>query len=84
MSNNEFLYEVKRIVGNGEKNHMKVIRKLKGIGFKEVNGGKSGHYYFTHERLGNYKACIGSSVSDSRWGLNFVRDVRHAMWKAAA
>jgi hypothetical protein len=84
MSDEEFLYEIKRIVANGEKNHMKVIRKLKELGFKEVGGGKRGHYFFTHRRLGNYKACIGSSVSNSRWGLNFVREIRHAMWKAAA
>ena len=79
MNDKEFLNEVKRIVGNGDKNHIKILRKLRGLGFVVGRGGKSGHMHLTHPRLGGYKATIGSSESCPRWGLNFVSQLRHAM-----
>ena len=83
MSNEEFIKEIKKAV-IGEKSHKKVVRKLNALGFEEVKG-KNGRSFFTHKRLGNYKASIGGvSLSDARWGLNFVSEIRHAMWKVAA
>ena len=83
MSNKEFIKEIKRVVGYGDKNTQKVVRRLVGeLGFKLVDG-SNGHYHLTHERLGAYKATIGSSVSHA-WGGAFVSNIRHAMWNAAA
>ena len=83
MSDKVFLSEIKRIVGYGDKNTQKVVRRLVSeLGFTLLPGGK-GHYYLTHERLGGYKATIGSSVSHE-WGGVFVSKIRHAMWKVAA
>ena len=83
MSDKEFIYEVKHIVGYGDKNTQKVVRRLVSeLGFSLVQGGR-GHYHLTHPRLGGYKATIGSSVSCA-WGGAFVSNIRHAMWKEAA
>ena len=82
MRNEEFIKGIKKIVV-GEKNTKKAVRKLTSIGFVVVDG-KNGHFHLAHECLGNYKATIGTSVSDARWGLNFVSQIRHAMWKVAA
>jgi len=83
MNNKEFVNEVKRIVGYGDKNTQKVVRRLVSeLDFQLVEGGR-GHYHLVHPRLGGYKATIGSSVSCA-WGGAFVSNIRHAMWKAAA
>ena len=80
MSNEKFLKEVKSIVGYGDKNTQKAVRRLVSeLGFNLVKGGGCGHYHLTHVRLGGYKATIGSSVSCG-WGNNFVSQIRHAMW----
>lgn len=80
MSDEKFLKEVKSIVGYGDKNTQKVVRRLVSeLGFVLVKGGGNGHYHLTHVRLGEYKATIGSSVSRA-WGGIFVSNIRHALW----
>ncbi len=84
MSDKQFINEIKKAV-IGEKSQKKVMRKLVALGFEEVKG-KNGRYFFTHKRLGNYKVNIGrdATLSDPRWGLNLMAQIRHAMWKLAA
>ena len=79
MSDEKFLKEVKSIVGYGDKNTQKAVRRLVSeLGFTLVKGG-NGHYHLTHVRLGGYKVSIGSSVSRA-WGGIFVSNIRHVMW----
>lgn len=83
MSNEEFIKEIKKIVV-GEKNAHKAVRKLTTIGFRLVEGGKNGVSHLTHERIGNHKVSIGTLRYEAKWGLNFITQIRHAMWKVAA
>ena len=83
MSNEEFIKEIKKAV-IGEKNNKKVVHKLIALGFEEVRGGKKGVSHLTHERLGGNKVTLGNLASDIRGVMNFLTQIRHAMWKAAA
>ena len=75
--------ETKKIVV-GESNPRRAIRKLEGIGYRVVDN-KGTVFYLSHDCLGTRKFPIASRKGcDSRWGLNFVSEIRHAMWRAAA
>ena len=77
-----FIKKVKNAVV-GETNSEKTIRNLNALGFVVVDKRK-GHIHLSHPWLGSHKFTIGTSVSDWRWGHNFVSQVRHAMGKVAA
>ena len=86
MNNNKtetFIKETKKIVV-GESKPRHAIRKLEGIGYRVVKD-KGGVVYLSHDCLGTRKFPIAMRKGcDSRWGLTFVREIRHAMWKVAA
>jgi len=83
MNNEAFINETKKIVV-GESNPRRAIRKLEGIGYR-VADNKGTVFYLSHDCLGTRKFPIATRKGcDSRWGLTFVRDIRHAMWKIAA
>lgn len=78
---NEFLKETKRIVKSGKRSE-KIVAKLTTLGYVVVKD-KNAHHHLTHPFIGHAKLTIGCSPS-SNWGDNFVREVRHAIWNAAA
>lgn len=78
---NAFLKETKAIVNSGKRAE-KIVAKLATLGYV-VFKQKAGHHHLTHPLVGNAKLTIGCSPS-SNWGDNFVREVRHAIWNAAA
>lgn len=84
MSENQikhFLTAVRRAV-TGTANPRRVLTLLRGLGFVEVPGGRCGHHGLRHSLTGGCKLTLGSSPSDNRWALNFVSQVRHAVWAA--
>jgi len=83
MSNEEFINETKKIVV-GESNPRRAIHELGGIGYRVAND-KGGVVYLAHDCLGTRKVSISiRGGGNTRWGLNFVSNVRHAMWDMAA
>lgn len=66
----------------GARSMHRVMPKLAALGFREIRGGRSGHYYLVHPLTGNHKLTLGSSPSGACWPRNFVSQVRHAMWDA--
>ena len=83
MDDKTFLYETKKALV-GERQGAKIVKKLVRLGFVVDSKGQNGHWHLYHERLRGYKLTISSSVSDWRSGYNTLRDIRHAMLKAAA
>jgi hypothetical protein len=83
IDNETFINETKKIV-RGESNPRRAIRKLGGLGYKIAND-KGGVVYLSHDYLGTRKISIAvREGGNPRWGLNFVCEVRHAMWNVAA
>lgn len=61
-------------------NPKRMIREFIRLGFDVLtNGGRNGHYRLRHELTGSRVFPFGSSPSDRRFGLNFVREVRWAI-----
>ena len=83
INNETLINETKKCVV-GESNPRRAIRKLGGIGYR-VATDKGGVVYLSHDYLGTRKVSISiHKGGNSRWGLNFVCNVRHAMWDMAA
>lgn len=74
------IHEVRRAVVATRNTH-RLLAKLRTLGFEILAGGRSGHHHVRHPLLGRHKLTLGSSPSDVRWPLNFVREFRHAVWK---
>ena len=60
-------------------NPRRIIREFIRLGFDVIPGGRKGHTRLRHSLTGSRIFPFGSSPSDSRYGLNFVREVRWAI-----
>ena len=75
----EFLARTRNIVQSNA-NPSRAVRRLVKIGFRIETVSKNGHYRLSHEFMGAIKVTFGSSPSDIRYALNFVREVRYAVY----
>ncbi len=72
-----FLKSVRAVFAH--QNPKRIVRELNRLGFDVITGGRNGHYRLRHELTGSRIFPFGSSPSDRRFGLNFVREVRWAI-----
>ena len=77
----DFLRLVKK-VAIGSKSTSGMVKGFRKIGF-QVEKTRSGHIILHHRYFGQMSFRTGSTPSDWRWGNNLVRDMRHALQKAA-
>ena len=76
-SERTFLKSVRAVFAH--QNPKRIIREFVCLGFEVITGGRNGHYRLRHDLTGSRIFPFGSSPSDSRYGLNFVREVRWAI-----
>ncbi len=76
-SERTFIMRVRSVFTN--QNPKRIVKELCRLGFEVLTGGRNGHYRLRHELTGSRVFPFGSSPSDRRFGLNFVREVRWAI-----
>ena len=74
----EILGETRHIV-QSTKNSSHAVARLRKIGYRVEAVGEKGHYRVSHRITGNIKFSLGSSPSDRRFALNFIREIKHAI-----
>ena len=69
------LQEIKRIIV-GTTCAPKAVNKLVRLGFAVES--RKGHYYLRHPEVRG-RLSLGSSPSDRRWQLNFLRELKYML-----
>ena len=74
----EILGKTRHIVQSAT-NSSHAVARLRKIGYRVEAVGEKGHYRVSHRITGNIKFSFGSSPSDRRFALNFIREIKHAI-----
>ena len=74
----ELIFMTRSILKTTE-NQSKALKKLIKIGFRLATVSKNGHVRIGHSLMGGAFIPLGSSPSDRRFALNFIRGLKRAI-----